>query len=327
MPFISPKILCRHHNLTPKKSLGQNFLLHPDQARRLVAALNLDGRETVVEIGPGLGALTFFLAQNAPQVVALELDQRLLPILTEEVLAGLSNVHVICADVLHFDFMALSRDAGHPLPVIGNLPYQITSPLLFKLLENKAAVRVLVLMIQQEVGQRLLARPGSKDYGILSVLLGYHFHLERLFILGPGNFYPAPKVNSVVLRLRPRLPELPAADENLLKQVVKAAFATRRKTLKNALSAQASLFQRSPADLVALLHRLDIDPARRPETLSVTDFVRLSNALAATEPRNSQENLVVFHTGIKLIIQQILSEIKSVCGLVEQNDSFSLGVK
>jgi 16S rRNA (adenine1518-N6/adenine1519-N6)-dimethyltransferase len=279
VPFISPKILCRQHNLTPKKSLGQNFLLHPDQARRLVAALNPDSGATVVEIGPGLGALTFFLAQAARQVVALELDQRLLPILREEVLAGLSNVQIVYTDVLHFDFLALSREAGHPLPVIGNLPYQITSPLLFKLLEDKAAVRGLVLMLQQEVGQRLLARPGSKDYGILSVLLGYHFHLERLFSLGPGNFYPAPKVNSMVLRLLPRLPELPAADENFLKQVVKAAFATRRKTLKNALSTQASLFRQSPADLVLLLHRLDIDPSRRPETLSVTDFVRLSNAL------------------------------------------------
>jgi 16S rRNA (adenine1518-N6/adenine1519-N6)-dimethyltransferase len=263
----------------PKKSLGQNFLQHPDQAHRLVAALNLEARETVVEIGPGLGALTFFLAQQARQVVALELDQRLLPILQGEVLAGLSNVHIICTDVLHFDFLGLSREAGHPLPVIGNLPYQITSPLLFKLLEEKAAVRALVLMIQQEVGQRLLARPGCKDYGILSVLLGYHYHLERLFSLSPGNFYPAPKVDSVVLRLLPKIPDLPAADENLLKGVVKAAFATRRKSLKNALSAHASLFQQSPADLVALLHHLNIDPGRRPETLSVNDFVRLTNAL------------------------------------------------
>lgn len=279
VPFISPKVLCRRHNLAPKKSLGQNFLLHPDQARRLVSALDLDSSDTVVEIGPGLGALTVFLAENARRVVALELDERLFPILRQDVLVEMSNVEVIPQDALHFDFQALSRDAGHPLPVIGNLPYQITSPLLFKLLENKPAVRVLVLMIQQEVGERLLAHPGGKDYGILSVLLGYHFHLERLFTLSPGNFYPAPKINSIVLRLRPKIPELPAADENLLRQVVKAAFATRRKTLKNALSAHASLFQRFPADLEAILHHLDIDPTRRPETLSVTDFVRLSNAL------------------------------------------------
>lgn len=279
MPFISPKILCRRHNLTPKKSLGQNFLLHPDQARRLVAALELDGRENVVEIGAGLGSLTYFLAQAALRVVALELDQRLLPILQEEVLAEVPNVHLISQDALHFDFSALSREAGHPLPIIGNLPYQITSPLLFRMLENKNAVRVMVLMMQQEVGARLLARPGTKDYGILSVLLQYHFHLERLFTLGPNNFYPAPKVDSVVLRFRPRLPEVPAADENLLLQVIKAAFSTRRKTLKNSLSAHASRFGHSPDSLLELFHDLDLDPGRRPETLSVVEFARLSNAL------------------------------------------------
>jgi len=191
----------------------------------------------------------------------------------------LSNVEIISQDVLDFDFLALSRNLGQPLAVIGNLPYQITSPLLFKLIENKTALRVLVLMMQQEVGQRLLALPGNKDYGILSVLLGYHFQLERLFSLSPGNFFPAPKVDSVVLRLLPRQPELPAIDENLLKQVVKAAFATRRKTLKNSLTAHASLFRQTPADLIQLLRHLGIDPSRRAETLSVTDFVRLSNAL------------------------------------------------
>jgi 16S rRNA (adenine1518-N6/adenine1519-N6)-dimethyltransferase len=265
--------------LTPKKSLGQNFLLHPDQARRLVAALELAGRETVVEIGAGLGSLTFFLAQSAPRVLALELDQRLLPILLHEVLAGLSNVQVVSQDALHFDFLALSRETGQPLAIIGNLPYQITSPLLFKMLANKAAVRVMVLMMQQEVGQRLLARPGSKDYGILSVLLQYHFHLNRLFSLSPNNFFPAPKVDSVVLRFQPRLPESPATDEILLQQVVKAAFSTRRKTLKNSLSAHASQFRQSPAGLLELLHQLDIDPGRRPETLSVEEFIRLTNAL------------------------------------------------
>jgi 16S rRNA (adenine1518-N6/adenine1519-N6)-dimethyltransferase len=279
VPFISPKILCRHHKLTPKKSLGQNFLLHPDQARRLVAALDLDGQETVVEIGAGLGALTFFLAQAAGQVVALEMDHRLPPILQEEVLVGLSNVQIVSQDALHFDFLALSRASGLPLSVIGNLPYQITSPLLFKLLGEKTAVKVMVLMMQQEVGQRLLAPPGGKDYGILSVLLQYHFRLERLFSLGPNNFYPAPKVDSVVLRLHPRLPELPVVDEELLKQVVKAAFATRRKTLKNSLSAQASRFGHTPATLLDLLHALGLDPGRRPETLSVLEFVRLTNAL------------------------------------------------
>jgi 16S rRNA (adenine1518-N6/adenine1519-N6)-dimethyltransferase len=279
MPFISPKILCRRHQLTPKKSLGQNFLLHPDQARRLVAALELAGPETVVEIGAGLGALTFFLSQAARQVIALELDHRLTPILQAEVLAGVSNVELVSQDVLHFDFLALSQSLEAPLAVIGNLPYQITSPLLFKLLEQKAGIKIIVLMLQQEVGQRLLARPGGKDYGILSVLLQYHFRLERLFTLGPTNFYPAPRVDSLVLRLRPHLPEPIAQDETLLKEVIKAAFSTRRKTLKNALAPHAPRFRHSPDSLLDLLRHLDIDPNRRPETLSVPDFVRLSNAL------------------------------------------------
>jgi 16S rRNA (adenine1518-N6/adenine1519-N6)-dimethyltransferase len=203
----------------------------------------------------------------------------LTPILQTEVLAGVSNVELVSQDVLNFDFLALSRSLGTPLAVIGNLPYQITSPVLFQLLEQKAGIRVSVLMLQQEVGRRLLAGPGGRDYGILSVLLQYHFSLERLFILGPGNFYPAPKVDSLVLRLQPRLPEPSARDEALFKEVVKAAFSTRRKTLKNALAPHASRFRQSPATLLDLLHHLDIDPGRRPETLSVSDFVRLSNAL------------------------------------------------
>jgi 16S rRNA (adenine1518-N6/adenine1519-N6)-dimethyltransferase len=279
VPFISPKILCRRHKLTPKKSLGQNFLLHPDQARRLVAALELAGLETVVEIGAGLGTLTFFLAGSAQKVIALELDRRLTPILQAEVLAGVSNVELVAQDVLHFDFLALSRSLGTPLAVIGNLPYQITSPVLFQLLTQKNGIKVIVLMLQQEVGKRLLAQPGGRDYGILSVLLQYHFRLERLFTLGPTNFYPTPRVDSVVLRLHPHLPEPTAHDELLFQEVVKAAFSTRRKTLKNALSPHASRFRHSPATLLDLLGDLDIDPGRRPETLSVSDFVHLSNAL------------------------------------------------
>lgn len=282
MPFLSPKILCRHHGLTPKKSLGQNFLLHPEQAQRLVTALALEPAETVVEIGAGLGALTFFLAQAAGRVIALEPDRRLHPVLREEVLAGLANVEILAQDALEFDFPTLSRTLGRPLAVIGNLPYQITSPLLFKLLQEKAALRVAVLMMQLEVGQRLLAPPGGKDYGILSVLLQYHFHLERLFSLSPGNFFPAPGVDSVVLRFHPRTPEVPARDEAFFVQVVKATFATRRKTLKNSLSAQAARLHCDPATLLNILHDLGLDPQRRPETLSVSDFARLSNALVCS---------------------------------------------
>ena len=185
----SPKILLQRLGLRPKKTLGQNFLVHPHQARRIVDALELGGDETVVEIGAGLGALTVYLAQEARRVVALERDPALARFLREEIFPEAPEVEVLCQDVLQFDFLGLSREMGQPLAVVGNLPYQITSPLLFKLMEERAALSRAVLMMQQEVGARLTARPGTKDYGVLSVLLQYHFSSQRLFSMGPANFY------------------------------------------------------------------------------------------------------------------------------------------
>ena len=203
MSSTSPKTLLQRLGLRPKKSLGQHFLVHPHQARRIVDALELGGDETVVEIGAGLGALTVWLAGPDRRVVALERDPALARYLQEEILADNPGVEVSCQDVLKFDFLELSREIGQPLAVVGNLPYQITSPLLFKLMEEREAISRAVLMMQQEVGARLLAAPGTKDYGILSVLLRYHFAIRRLFSLGPANFFPPPQVDSVVLRLTP----------------------------------------------------------------------------------------------------------------------------
>jgi 16S rRNA (adenine1518-N6/adenine1519-N6)-dimethyltransferase len=188
-------------------------------------------------------------------------------------------VEVLCQDVLRFDFLQLAREAHTPLIVAGNLPYQITSPLLFKLAEQKAALSRTVLMMQQEVGARLAAAPGRKEYGILSVLLQYHFALTRLFSLGPGNFYPPPRVTSVVMRLTPRQPDPQARDEGFFARVVKAAFAARRKTLRNTLAARGPALGLAAEEVLAALAALDIDPGRRGETLSVAQFVLLSNDL------------------------------------------------
>ena len=242
----SPKILLQRLGLRPKKTLGQNFLVHPHQARRIVAALELGGDETVVEIGAGLGALTVYLAQEARRVVALERDPALARFLREEIFPETPEVEVLCQDVLKFDFLGLSREIGQPLAVVGNLPYQITSPLLFKLMAEQAALSRAVLMMQQEVGARLTARPGTKDYGVLSVLLQYHFSIQRLFSLGPANFYPPPQVDSVVLRLTPAAVSPPARDPALLARVVKAAFGQRRKTLNNTLTARAADLRAQP---------------------------------------------------------------------------------
>jgi 16S rRNA (adenine1518-N6/adenine1519-N6)-dimethyltransferase len=275
--FVSPKTLLNRLGLRPKKTLGQHFLLHPHQARRIVAALQLTGEETVVEIGAGLGALTGFLAQSARRVIALERDPELARFLQEDFLAETPGVEVICQDVLEFDFREARRQAGRPLAVVGNLPYQITSPLLFTLMRESAAIAQAVLMMQQEVGARLLASPGTKDYGILSVLSQYYFRVIRLFHLSPGNFYPPPQVGSVVLRFLPETPAAAALDEALLQRLVKAAFGHRRKTLANTLVSKAGVFGLTPEAMRALLAELNIDLKRRGETLSLAEFVEISN--------------------------------------------------
>jgi 16S rRNA (adenine1518-N6/adenine1519-N6)-dimethyltransferase len=279
-PTSSPKILLQRLGLRPKKSLGQNFLVHPHQARRIVDALELGVDETVVEIGAGLGALTVHLAREARRVLALERDPALARFLREEIFPETPEVEVLCQDVLKFDFLVLSREVGRPLAVAGNLPYQITSPLLFKLLEERQGLSRALLMMQQEVGARLTAKPGTKDYGVLSVLLQYQFSIQRLFSLGPANFYPPPQVDSVVLRLTPAVTSPPARDPELLARVVKAAFGQRRKTLNNTLTARADAFGLSPEQLRAILTALAIDPVRRGETLSLAEFVALSNKIA-----------------------------------------------
>jgi 16S rRNA (adenine1518-N6/adenine1519-N6)-dimethyltransferase len=278
--FVSPKTLLSRLGLRPKKNLGQHFLLHPHQARRLVAALHLTGEETVVEIGAGLGALTGFLAQAARRVIALERDPELARFLREDLFAETPGVEVICQDVLEFDFREARRQFGRPLAVVGNLPYQITSPLLFTLMRESAAVAQAVLMMQQEVGARLLAAPGTKDYGILSVLSHYYFRVIRLFQLSPGNFYPPPLVDSVVLRFLPETMAPAALDEALLQRLVKAAFGHRRKTLNNTLVSQAEAFGLSPAAMRAVLAELNIDLKRRGETLDLREFVEISNKAA-----------------------------------------------
>jgi 16S rRNA (adenine1518-N6/adenine1519-N6)-dimethyltransferase len=277
---LSPKTLLLRLGLRPKKALGQHFLVHPHQARRIVAALNLTAEDTVVEIGGGLGALTGFLAPVARRVIALERDPELARFLEQELLVDPPGVQVICQDVLEFDFAEAAREAGRPVAVVGNLPYQITSPLLFNLIRDSAAIAQAVLMMQQEVGARLTASPGTKDYGILSVLGQYHFRVTRLFGLSPGNFYPPPQVESVVLRLVPAAPTPAALDAALLHRLVKTAFGHRRKTLNNTLVAHAAAFGLSLEAMRALLAQLNIDPKRRGETLSVAEFVETSNQVA-----------------------------------------------
>jgi 16S rRNA (adenine1518-N6/adenine1519-N6)-dimethyltransferase len=254
----------------PRKRFGQNFLADPHYVARIVAAVDPRPGERVVEIGPGLAALTGGLIARAGHIDAIEIDRDLAARLSGRFDARELSLHV--GDALDFDFGALGGD----LRVVGNLPYNISSPLLFHLAAHAAHLKDVTVMLQKEVVDRMTASPGSAEYGRLTVMLQATFAIERLFVVPPGAFRPAPKVDSAVARLVPLRERAPAiADRALFARLVAAAFAQRRKTLRNALA--------SFGDADAL-RAAGIDPGARGETLSVGDFVRLADALAKAAP-------------------------------------------
>jgi 16S rRNA (adenine1518-N6/adenine1519-N6)-dimethyltransferase len=251
-----------------RKRFGQNFLADPHYVRRIVDAVSPKPGDNIVEIGPGLAALTGELIARAGHVTAIEIDRDLAERLRNTFTPETLTLHE--ADALDFDYGAL----GTNLRVVGNLPYNISSPLLFRLAAYANDLRDAHVMLQREVVARMSAEPGTPDYGRLSVMLQVAFRIQRLFVVPPGAFRPAPKVESALARLLLLREDKPAiADEALFARIVAAAFAQRRKTLRNALSALCA-----PAVLAAA----DIDPGARGETLAVADFVRLANLLAET---------------------------------------------
>lgn len=253
---------------TPRKRFGQNFLHDTHIIQRIVSAIAPKENEPVVEIGPGQGALTRVLLSYQPQLTAVELDRDLV-VLLRDAFADEKNFSLREGDALKFDLTSLSP-TPHSLRVVGNLPYNISTPLLFHLLEQRAWIRDMHFMLQKEVVQRLAAEPGGKDYGRLSVMAQYYCHITHLFDVPPGCFFPPPKVMSAIVRLQPREPAVVANDVTLLATLVSTAFQQRRKTLRNTLKTLAS-----EAQILAA----NISPDARAETLSVTDFVHLANIL------------------------------------------------
>ncbi len=250
---------------SPKKSLGQNFLQDPNTVRKIAGSLEAEPGAAVVEIGPGTGALTGALLERFPDLTALEIDERAVAYLLEEWPA----LDVRHGDVLEVDWAALAAEKGGPLHVIGNLPYYITTPILFGLLEARAHLREAVLMMQLEVAQRIVAAPRSKTYGILSVLVQLQARPELLFRVSPNVFYPRPDVTSAVLRLT--FPEAePLEDAAFVREVVRAAFNQRRKTLHNSLHAWT---REGGVELPKKWKRA------RAEALSPQDFVDLAQYL------------------------------------------------
>ncbi|MDO9599962.1 MAG: 16S rRNA (adenine(1518)-N(6)/adenine(1519)-N(6))-dimethyltransferase RsmA [Azoarcus sp.] len=259
-----------------RKRFGQNFLSDPNIIRRIIDAIRPQPGETMVEIGPGLGAMTDPLIERLDHLHVVEIDRDLIARLRERYPAERLSIHE--GDALKFDFASLCTDPTKPLRIVGNLPYNISTPILFHLAEFAAQVKDMTFMLQKEVVMRMVADPGTEDYGRLSVMLQYRFRMGRMFDVPPGAFRPAPKVMSSIVRLVP-LPaeELGASDEDLFGRIVTAAFGQRRKTLRNTLREFLD-----DAGFAAL----GLDPGLRGERLSMAEFVTIANYCAARGPRS-----------------------------------------
>ena len=278
-PKVTRHILCAFH-LRASKRLGQNFLVDARVVRAIVDAADLSPADTVLEIGPGIGTLTQGLAESGARIVAVELDKKL-PAVLAETLKGYDNVTVVPGDILKLDILRiLNLGAGERFKVVANLPYYITTPILMALLEQHLPIERMVTMVQKEVAVRMTARPGSKDYGALSIAVQYFTVPRMVMDVPPRSFLPAPEVTSAVIACHVQdAPTVQPTDEKLFFRLVRAAFMQRRKTLLNALTGAGLSKEMSRAGLLAA----GIAENMRGEQLSLADFARLSDAVGSLE--------------------------------------------
>ncbi|MDD9301904.1 MAG: ribosomal RNA small subunit methyltransferase A [Desulfobacter sp.] len=274
-----PGELLKKNNLYAGKEMGQNFLSNPASAQMIVDRTGIGADDLVLEIGPGLGALTLPLAKAAAQVVAVEKDRRLIPLLEDELeQASVSNVTIINQNILKTDILKIAGDRS--LVVMGNLPYNISSQILFKLVKTRSVIDRAFLMFQKELGARILASPGSRAYSRLSAVVQYAAKLSHVADIRPSSFFPRPEVDSSVLGFHFfETPEMSPEKEDLLFAVIKDAFSKRRKTLKNSLSGGGLGFEKQEAGKA--LDLAGIDPVRRAETLTIDEFILLAKAVWA----------------------------------------------
>jgi len=280
------------YGVTPNKRLGQNFLVDENHLRRICELAELSDRHRVLEIGAGAGTLTQALAARAAQVCAIEYDRRLLPVL-RETLQGCQNVRLIHGDALALDLEALMRktqkmDAGRDARVVANLPYYLTTPLLFKLLEGRQVWDRLVVMVQREVAERITAQPGGKEYGALSVAVQYCGRPRLVAAVPPTAFFPKPEVASSVIVVDLGRERETESDPTAFFAIVRAAFGQRRKTLDNALAAALEL-NLTKREARGILAEAGIDAGRRAETLSVAEFQDITRAFLRVSAETSME--------------------------------------
>lgn len=276
--IASPEVvhyICKRFDIKMSKKLGQNFLIKRGIVDEIVHAAELTPGEPVLEVGPGIGTLTQGLAQSGADVTAIELDRRLLEVL-DTTLASYDNVRIIHGDVLKLDVPSIMNHK--PFKVVANLPYYITTPIIMSLLESKLPIERLVVMVQKEVALRMVAKPGTKDYGALSVAVQYYTEPDIVLDVPPKSFLPAPAVTSSVIRcvLRDK-PPVDVIDEKLFFRVVKAGFAQRRKTFANTMKTTGLSKDR----IEELLVKANIDGQRRGETFTLQEFADVANAWAS----------------------------------------------
>ncbi|HFH8623862.1 TPA: 16S rRNA (adenine(1518)-N(6)/adenine(1519)-N(6))-dimethyltransferase RsmA [Streptococcus agalactiae] len=280
------RAILERHGFTFKKSFGQNFLTDTNILQKIVDTAEIDKGVNVIEIGPGIGALTEFLAENAAEVMAFEIDDRLIPILADT-LARFDNVQVVNQDILKADLQTqiqAFKNPDLPIKVVANLPYYITTPILMHLIESKIPFAEFVVMMQKEVADRISAMPNTKAYGSLSIAVQYYMTAKVSFIVPRTVFVPAPNVDSVILKMvRRDQPVVSVQDEDFFFRVSKVAFVHRRKTLWNNLTTHFGKSEDTKAKLEKALEIAKIKPSIRGEALSIPDFASLADALKEVE--------------------------------------------
>ncbi len=267
------------YNMSAKKKFGQNFLIDSHVLEGIVEAAGVTDDDLVLEIGPGIGSLTQYLAEAAGKVVAVEIDKTLLPVLADT-LSEYDNVTVINEDILKVDLDEIvSENGGRPIKVVANLPYYITTPIIMKLFESRARIESITVMVQKEVADRMAAEPGGKDYGSLSLAVGYYAKAVTVMDVPPSSFIPQPGVGSAVVNLsRYKEPRVKVQDEKRLFEMVRTAFNQRRKTLSNSLSNNPALGV-SRQEVADALLKMGVDEKARGEILTLEQFAELSDIL------------------------------------------------
>ena len=276
------RAILERHGFTFKKSFGQNFLTDTNILQKIVDTAEIDKNVNVIEIGPGIGALTEFLAESAAEVMAFEIDDRLVPILADT-LRDFDNVTVVNQDILKVDlaqYIAEFKNPDLPIKVVANLPYYITTPILMHLIESGIPFSEFVVMMQREVADRISAQPNTKAYGSLSIAVQYYMTAKVAFIVPRTVFVPAPNVDSAILKMvRRDPPAVEVQDEKFFFKVSKASFVHRRKTLWNNLTSHFGKSEETKAKLTAALEQAELSPSVRGEALTLADFARLADAL------------------------------------------------